>query len=133
MSNIGKKFYNKYEAEKHFKGKTLKGEVVDTSDENPILKPFRNAPNVIVEDMESYEADEGDVLKVKIKSCEDRCMFGRTVEDKPENSPESYRVVFTFAGLEFSTDVDDEDTAQDVKKLLGEIWDFSNLEIRRMR
>lgn len=52
-SKVARRHFNKFEAEKLFKDKTLEGEVVDTSRENPVLKPYRNAPNVIVEDLKA--------------------------------------------------------------------------------
>ena len=134
-SRVARRHFNKFEAEKLFKDKILEGEVVDTSRENPVLKPYRNAPNIIVEDLESSSVDEGDSFSVRVVKCMDGYMFGRSknkdrVEDKRD---ESYKVSFSFAGHTFKGEFDSENTAEDVKNLLNKLYDFKNLELERMR
>jgi len=132
MSKIGKKFYNKYEAEKQFKDKTLKGEVVDISKKNPVIKPYRNAPNIIVKNLSSQNFSEGDVLEATVYKCMEGYMFGRA-EEREIDEAEVYEVSFSLAGHTFKGEFSDEETAEDVKKLLSQIWDFSSLEMRRLR
>lgn len=130
--SVKRKYFNKYEAEKQFKDKTIKGEVVDVSQENPIIKPFRNAPNIIVENLSSHNFSEGDVLEATVNKCMEGYMFGRA-EEREIDEAEVYEVSFSLAGYTFSAEFSDEETAEDVKKLLSQIWDFSSLEMRRLR
>lgn len=131
--SVKRRYFNKYEAEKNFMDRTLKGEVVDVSQENPIIKPFRNAPNIIVENLSSRDVSEGDVLEATVNKCMEGYMFGRVEESESKDKAEDYVVSFSLAGHTFRAEFNDEETAEDVKKLLSHIWEFSNLEMRRLR
>lgn len=108
------RYYKNDNKNKKFEGKELNGEVADTSRENPVVRPYRNAPNIIVKNEDSDNWDRRDQMKVRVTNAKRKYMFGYLVEGEKNgkkivSSPtkedeDDYCVVVYIVGHKFESE-----------------------------
>lgn len=69
-----------------FKGRILKGEIIDTgtvgdSNDQPVANPNTQAPYCVINELKSSEVDLGDLIWFKVDKGTEGLMFGHPVED----------------------------------------------------
>lgn len=114
-----------------FVGDTLRGEVIDTSKENPVIRPIRDAPVVIVEEEPAEDYEKGEMLAVEITNATENALFGELVEEDHDDEHVDYRVEFMKVGHRFKSEkFSDRDVAEDVCEYIRSTIDDS-AEVKR--
>ena len=130
---------NRVERESEFEGMELRGQVVDVSSgKNPVLQPYRDLPNIIVNGEKAGDYDTGDTMKVRIEDCKDSYIFAKKVdsEDKQEKKERrknpDYRVSFRCFGKQFESEaIETEEDAEDFRDLIES--KFGKAEVKRYK
>lgn len=120
-----------------FKGEIFGGTVVDTSKENPVVKPKETAPNIIVSEEDADEYQEGDVINgIKITTVKKSYMFGEKIqqESKDSNGSASYVVEYTLGKNKMESEsYKNEEEAQDWAEFLSEKLNVGTVEVVRQK
>lgn len=122
---------SQFENAQKFVGKILRGEVISNprgdGGENPVIKPFRPAPNVIVDGEARSDWERGDIMAVEVYEATDTALFGERVKEKGEErerEKRQYVVVFHVVGHRFeSAAFAEEDAAESVRAYLEDRHD----------
>lgn len=126
------------EKRQEFKNQNLKGVVRDVSGENPVVNPYRDAPNIIVDNEPSKEWELGESMTVNVHTVKESYMFGERIEE--ENSSEkgesgnAWVVNVDVLGNELtSKNFRDESKAEDLAEFLDQKIDFGTVKVEKVR